>query len=335
MNRYKQLFDRVPENGKAERMALDAPNTVKPVRPIAQLAGSLVAICMAAALLWGVTTFLNTRTPPADNDNPVPGAAEDVTPQASPEVKAYPARAAEPADYSAYENIDDEFTPLQTPDEVYDMAYQRVYDIHREYNYPEYHSKKKSRETVNWLTAESVKLMNELGADEAPPEAVKARARCVVAEFSGLYAYKGRWRTSTDESTEMPWFDGTNADEPAVRYLLEDTPEANREMIQNWASMLAAQWEIYTQEGQGEFYLNEVYSLGGDGFDREWIYIPLPATDRPYGYSYELTDNRPTVYIFEMDVLEEQEYNYMLFSVPAGNGHGVFTTFGGSVGTSD
>ncbi len=196
----------------------------------------------------------------------------------------------------SYEYLDDEFTHLQTEEEILALTYEMAYEMAKEWNNPEVYSRGRAQKTTD-------SLQQFIDEHEFRLEAMRSLARFHLVHH--MTYEREQWRNHTDE-LELPWFDGTNADAPVVRYKAEDAPEE----VQDWLTRPK-------YDGGSDVFTS--YDEQGNEVLRQWTYYALSNTDHPIGYSEETIDGKHHVYLFELDEVQPQEDNYVIVSVALGD----------------
>ncbi len=141
-----------------------------------------------------------------------------------------------------YANLDDEYTSLQTAEEIVALAYEKVYDFMRERFYPKLYSTDMAKAIAQRVMDKSVLgtlSVSELGLFEdvslSSLELDELEVMRTIARWALDYAfYRGRtigdraFRPFSLPETKIPRYDGTNGDLPVLLCKLEDVPEMER-----------------------------------------------------------------------------------------------------------
>lgn len=222
-----------------------------------------------------------------------------------------------PRDY-AY--LDDEYTSLQTAEEIVALAYEKVYDFMRERFYPELYSADMAKAIAQRVKDKSVwgsLSISELGLfedtslrsldlDELEEMRTVARWALDYAFYSGRTIGDRAFRPFSLPETEIPRYDGTNGDLPVLLCKLEDIPEMDR---------------------NGRYCFNLYYTEGDYPNDpNAEIVTKYLQPDRVLGYSdvYIGDPDSPShdhnFYVFYMEgVPEENAEEYRVLSVDMGD----------------
>ncbi len=216
-----------------------------------------------------------------------------------------------------YRNLTDEFTPLQTIEDILDKANQMQYEYLIAHNRPERLAKDSAMAFEKMIYQNHVeRLRAELEASD-DLEWLRALVRFELAmNTDSIFASSNAlWESRIDLSeTEMPWYNGTNADAPVVRYRLEDAPEE----IQATAAKVN-----FTEDGvivDGE--KTDQYSATFDIDGRLWGYYSLQRNDVAVGCSTEEIDGFPHTFVFYLDQEQEQTDSFLIFSMSVKDGGG-------------
>ncbi|MDR1693285.1 MAG: hypothetical protein LBR72_07995 [Oscillospiraceae bacterium] len=243
-----------------------------------RITGITLATCMAAALLWGVASFLTTRTPPGDDSAGIGSESVGMTESGS-------------NGSLDYMNITDELTPLQTIDEILSKAEQLRHENNLTRNRPMHYAREEAKTFAERIYQTFFEPDLDYFTDDL--EGVRAITRFALAGSMDPPHSFDYWKTRTDTSeTEIPWFDGTNADAPVVRYKPGDAPAELRS-------------ESSTQDICAAFIDN-----------RYWASIRVERNDLAAGYSAEVTeDGFNHVFLFYLDQEQASEDDYLVVSI--------------------
>jgi hypothetical protein len=226
------------------------------------LVGSIVALCMVAVMIFGVYYVQSNFAPGGEPDGTVllPGAGE---PSPSPSSESIAKQPDDPPDLNMKQ-------PEASP-EVPDCSH---YD-------PD-----------SWSYSEVARYRN-----------------CTVCDFQIAFEFlkpytSGMWLESNRErhillereglTRMIPWYDGTNADAPVVRYTLEDAPRT----IVSW-------FNRNPHSDTGIYILNGYF----------WCFSRLGYTDIELGYTHISGRHENSVAFFAMNDPMQQGEDYILLSL--------------------
>jgi hypothetical protein len=316
---YRAAHNIKPDAGMKARLA--AKTVPEPeTHGWARTVGTLAATCMLAGMIWGVTMYLNTHQAPEETSL-LPGADNEPS-QQPPEATEAPTVTAEPQppavlpDYTAlngipvysifdrsasdqtrnsidYQYLDDEFTPLQSIDEIIETAREMAYAYLWERFYPELYSRERADDKAEEIRGYLEQYPHEPTYPLDELEYARTTARFFLALLADNYIGGKAFRPSFLPESELPYYDGTNGGLPVLRYKWEDVPEKIR---RNW------DWDPD----------NNIYESGMNeetpGIDDYcWFNLGEVRTDRVIGYSHDYrgTAERPNyehnVYLFFME----------------------------------
>ncbi len=328
----RALGEALPDEHMKQRLNAKLQTAERPNRR--RLAGTMTATCMIAAIAFSCIWFWNRQGAAPPDADP---AHRTEQPAVQDPIKAL----ATLFGAGVYENmnIEDEFTPLDTLDEIYELTVQKSYAKMQELGYPETYCADESKRGI-----EGIKSIVDRFLELAKPDAydhdmlleiVRAMARSTAENPIREDDFLDRVTIKISQK-DIPWYDGTNADAPVLRYTLGDLLEKAETAFENHMSVpflpdSDALEPIYgrgdiPEELERSIASEELFRKSPEAYvsmiidDRYWYAQRVKRTDRVIGYTDEKFDGQRHLYLFYTEEEQEQEEEYLIVSVALSDG---------------